>query len=266
MQGIALELRYRVFFDGATAIIEGFASIDNQSEQSFTDATLTLLLGEVQRVHTPSPLMMQSRNFESADANGAPTDGYRLHTIAQRVSLPSKTQTQLLFLPKTKLKAKKHFHVTLSNPLYLHGEQRSPITQSLLINTLPTSLPKGVVRSFADENGKILLLGESPIKQTPKGDSLELTLGVANDLSVTQTLLREENKDNKRSRAIRYVVQNMSQTAKVMELHIPFVNSKSAKITTKEPYRFTKGNLVTFSPLVASETKTSFDVIFESEK
>lgn len=266
MQGIALELRYRVVFDGIMATLEGFANIDNQSEQTFTNTKLSLLLGEVQRVDNTAPIALQHRSFESIAATPAADEGYTLHTITQRVSLPKKTQTQLPFMKKIELKAKKEFHTTLTHPLYLHGEQKSPITQSLLIKNLPQSLAKGVVRTFADADGKRLLLGESSIPQTLRGDSLELRLGLANDLGVTQRVLHEEQTKTRRSKEIGYELHNMSNTDKSIELRIPFVNSQNAKITTTKPYRFTKGNLVTFTLLVAARTKTSFNVIFESEK
>ena len=83
---------------------------------------------------------------------------------------------------------------------------------------------------------------------------------------MTQTpLSRDESKERIVSN-VEYSLKNSSNEDKTVELLVPFNINEDSKIKTTQNYKFTKGNLVTFTLTVKANSQESFKVNFKSRK
>ena len=268
MSDITFQTHYRLKFDEDSSTIEGFITIDNRSTKSFSDAKVSLLFGETQSHYKPTPHLVSARAFVTSDMQQTAVahEDYYLYPISKPLTLPSATQTQIVFAHKEKISTQKIYTATLNHPIYLRGEVNADVFQSLSLGALPFVLPKGVVRTYSKFQNQQILLGETEIQNTPKDTPLTLTIGKSFDLKVTETLLSAQQNAQTLSTHVEYKIINKSAKSKMLTLLIPFTKDINSKIKTQQEYRFTKGNFVTFSILVAPNATEKFNVHFESKQ
>jgi hypothetical protein len=206
---------------------------------------------------------MVSRHLANDSVNAAPHEAYLLHKIPYKISLPKKSQTQVAFTKKLKLQTRQIFRARASHPLYFQGSSQRAVMFWICIEKTPQTLASGLLRAYSTQEKTPILLGETEITQTPKGEKLELSLGSASEIVMQEELLEQEHtKEHQRSK-IRYKILNASDKNRDIELEIPFTKEPTASITTKEPYHFTKGNLATFSLHLAAGASKEFEVNFK---
>ncbi|WP_457744910.1 DUF4139 domain-containing protein [Sulfurimonas sp.] len=250
------------------ANLTGYISITNNSGKSFKDTTLYTLAGNVNRVSQPHPRIMYSKVMaaDSMSVSQHNIEGYHLYKIPFKVNLTNKEKTQINFLNKQNLKIKRSYEVYMSNPLYFYGEQTHNVTQFILLQKIATPLPSGTIRAYSKYNSTSIFLGENKIKHTPKNEKVRVKLGTNFDIKAKETLIKRADRKNYFDVDVRYTLENSSSENKIILLKIPFTRKQSAKIESKRAYRFTKGNLATFSIKVKAESNTSFNIHFESKK
>ena len=123
-------------------------------------------------------------------------------------------------------------------------------------------MPKGVVRSYSKLKETNMLLGETYLKHTPKNTPIDLKLGENFDLKVTEIILSRDDTKQYRDATINYIVKNSTKELKSVELLIPFNRNKTSIIESLKPYKFTKGNFVTFNIKVKKNSLVNFKVHF----
>lgn len=193
-------------------------------------------------------------------------EGYHFYTIPFKVTLANNEKTQIKFIDQKHIPTTRQYSANLMNPLYLQGERRVDVMQYLLLDGLNLPLPKGIVRSYSKLQDQTILLGETNIDHTPKDTPIKLKIGKNFDLKVTQTILKREDTSNWFDADVEYTLKNSSDKAKNITLYIPFNRQNNSSVKSDKSYSYTKGNLVTFTLLVAPNTSEKFQVHFESKK
>lgn len=252
-----------------SANLSGWITIDNRSGKKFDDTALYVLAGEINRASKPTyrrEVMYAKAVADSAEVTQEAHEGYHFYTIPFKVTLANNEKTQIKFTDKKRLEFSRKYSAHLYNPLYLRGEIKSDVSQYIKLDGLDTPLPKGVIRTYSKLKNTSILLGETSIKHTPKNTPLELKLGKNFDLKVVQTVLKREDSQRYYSVDVEYSVKNSSNKSKTVELLVPFNKNKNSLVKSSQVYKFTKGNLVTFSLMIKANSSKSFKVHFESKK
>ena len=270
INNISFQSDYTLDVGTDTANLTGWLTVKNNSGKAFHNTQLSLLAGDVHfaRKNTPQPVLYKeyvATDAQSTTARHQAYEGYHFYTVPFRVDLADKETTQVKFLTRNNIAIKRLYEAYLANPFSVRGEQKGSVTQSIAFTT-EQPLPKGTVRVYGTLNKQKILIGESSLPHTPKKEELKLTLGKNFDLLATQTLLEEEHRtDYERSR-IRYTLKNSSNETKKVTLYVPFSKEKYAKVTSNQPYTFTKGNLVTFTLNVIPNATATFVAEYELKK
>lgn len=261
---------YILNLDEKNTNLTGWITIDNRSGKAFENTSLHVLAGDINRVTAPRQNYRQVKAMAMvADAATEVAhqahEGYHFYTIPFKINLANNEKTQIKFVTKNNLDIKRKYIVQMNHPNYFSGEVSHDVTQKIEMKGLDIPLPKGIVRSYSKLDGTNILLGESAIKHTPKETPISLTLGKNFDVKVKETLIKRDRSSWYHENSVSYSVKNSSDTIKTIEILVPFTNNSSDKITSKQKYTFTKGNLVTFQIKIDPQSTKKFDVHFRSK-
>lgn len=260
---------YILNLKGNKANLNGWIAIDNCSGKKFQDTELHVLAGEINRSKKPQNYYREAKAMVMAGA--APVshqahEGYHFYTIPFRVNIANNETTQIKFIDKKNIPIERKYSVKLSNPSYFNGEIKHSVTQYIHLNGVEFPLPKGVIRSYSKLQNSTILLGENNIKHTPKDTPINLKLGKNFDLKVKETIMARNDTKKYSDATIKYTLKNSSKESKTVELLIPFNKNSTSTIETQKSYKFTKGNLVTFSVKLKAESSQKFKVRFRSKR
>ena len=250
------------------ANLRGFISVTNNSGKTFQNATLYALAGKINRLSNHQPRILYAKMV----AQDAPMvqehahEGYHLYKVPFNITLKNQEKTQINFFNKQNIPLKRVYTARMSNPLFFRSQRKVDVTQFITLKKLSTPLPSGTVRIYSKFQKTALLLGESHIKHTPKNEPIRLKVGTNFDLKVKERLLKRSDTKEFYKADIRYTIINHSNAIKTVVVKIPFRHNSDALIKSDAKYRFTKGNLATFSIQVKANEKRDFDVHFESRK
>ena len=270
INNISFKSDYILNVDQNASQLKGWITINNKSGKAFKDTTLSLLAGDVNRARNDRPVAYRAKSMmavnDSVEAKHQAYEGYHFYTMPFKVTLANNEKTQLQFISKNDIATSREYSANLSNPLYLRSEVKRDVNQFVTIDGLDAPLPKGTVRTYSKLGQRTILLGENKIGHTPKETPFKLKVGKNFDLKVTQTpLSRDESKERIVSN-VEYSLKNSSNEDKTVELLVPFNINEDSKIKTTQNYKFTKGNLVTFTLTVKANSQESFKVNFKSRK
>lgn len=271
IDNISFRSDYVLSLDDETADLTGWLTIKNNSGKTFTNTRLSLVAGDVHFVHNTTPHPMRSYKMANTLAMAAPATqhkaygGYHLYTLPSHIDIADKATTQVQFLTQNDIAVQRLYEVHLSYPLSLHAQQKADVVQSLVFQTTQP-LPQGVVRVYGAIQEHKVLLGEAKVAHTAKNGHVKLTLGNNFDLEATQTLLESEQRKGYKRSLVRYTVKNSSDETKKVTLFVPFSKEKNAKVTSNQPYVFTKGNVVTFTLNIIPNATATFVAEYELKK
>ncbi len=244
-------------------------TLDNRSGKHFKNTSLYVLAGDINRAkknhYTKERIYLKPMAVSESIAQEA-HEGYHFYSIPFKVNLSNNEKTQIKFTHKKNLLFSRKYTAMLHNPLYLRGEVKSDITQFIRLNSLDIPLPKGVARTYSKHKDTSVLLGETDIQHTPKNTDINLKIGKNFDLKALQRVLKREDTSSYFNVDVEYTLKNSSNETKTVQLFVPFNKNKNSKIKTSQNYKFTKGNLVTFSIEIQANSSKSFRVHYESKK
>ena len=269
IQDIAWQSNYILRLEKDKASLDGWISVENRSGKSYDEVDLYLLAGDINRASTPPVLYKQARAMimdESAPVGHQAHEGYHFYTVPFKVSLANNEKTQIKFITKTDIAVQRKQSVTLSNPNYLNAQQEHDVTQFVSLSALDIALPKGVVRTYSKLEETNILLGESALAHTPKESAIYLELGKSFDLKVIESVESKDDTKETFASSVKYTLKNNSDEEKTIELLIPFNKGENAKVTTKQAFTYTKGNLLTFNVTVGAMSSKEIMVNFVSGK
>jgi hypothetical protein len=182
--------------------MSGWAAIDNNSGKTFTDASLKLVAGDINRVQQPEIFLRGGRAAEmmyETDAKGFAEKAffeYHLYTLPRKATLANREKKQIsLFDPATTNVEKKYF--------YRPDRDAKAIDVAVVFTNSKSSglglpLPEGRVRLFkADDDGSLILLGEDQIDHTPTDEEVSLKVGNAFDIVGEQKIMNQQRISNK---------------------------------------------------------------------
>lgn len=268
INNITFKSNYILNLDANSSNLSGWVSITNNSGKRFENTKLALLAGDIQRTHQ-IPKAYYKRAVAMSDAVAVKEqsfEGYHFYTIPFKVTLANSEKTEIKFLSESNIASQRVYESRLSNPLYMKGERKSDVIQYVSLAKLERALPKGTVRIYSKLEGQTILLGEDRVAHTPKNTPLKFKTGKNFDLKVKESVTKRSDSKNFFNVDITYTLQNSSNSDKKVTLLIPFNRQTDSKVTTTEPYSFTKGNLVTFSITLKAESTKEFKVNYEGKK
>ena len=187
--------------------IVGWVTFNNMSGNSFKDAKVKLMAGDVNKVQPQAPRDF-SRNERSkvmAAAEMADTvseksfDEFHLYTIGRPVTLRNQETKQVEFIRGSNVKAPKIFvydGATMNYGYwnYYRGEGEYGVQTNKKVwvlrefknckeNNLGMALPKGRLRFYSrDDDGSLQFTGENNIDHTAKDETIRVYLGNSFDL------------------------------------------------------------------------------------
>lgn len=179
--------------EGSMLRLNGWATISNDSGTSYREAQVQLLAGDVNQ-QPPQPAMVRAESAV-ADARATPVSDYHIYDLEASLTLTPGQRTQVNLLGEREVPALQEYRMVGDALAQPSEPQPVPVSIHLLLeNTAPAlgqPLPAGTMRVYGEgPQGQLQLLGQDRIGQTPPGESFELLLGNAFDISAerTQTL------------------------------------------------------------------------------
>lgn len=188
--------------DDASARVDGYATVANNSGTSYGDAEVQLLAGTIQRGRGPMqpPAARRAEAFEEMAAapelQEAAFGDYHLYTVSTPLTLRAGESRRIRLLGAGSVETRKEY--TFSHSANYYRQSPEPLTQPVVVSYRiergeesefgGVPLPGGQVRMLQrDEAGRVQLLGMTVIPNTPKGEDLRLITGYAFDIVGTRT-------------------------------------------------------------------------------
>lgn len=219
--------------------LNGWVTFSNNAGKDFSDATIKLMAGDVNKI-TPSAPMMKTRSLEFMAA-AAPAvsekafDEFHLYTLQNRLNLQHGETKQVEFVSASDVTATKLYVYdgAASDPFqtfYGNDFRNDPNygTQSnskvwimrefanSKANQLGIPLPKGRVRFYQqDDDQQLEFIGENNIDHTPKDETVRLYTGNAFDVTGKRerTDYQVNSKNNWIKESFRITVKNRKEEA-----------------------------------------------------
>ncbi|GIL13317.1 MAG: hypothetical protein BroJett038_20370 [Chloroflexota bacterium] len=185
--------------------LNGWVTLTNTSGTTFHEAQVKLVAGEVKRIEAERAV--QRRAFALGMAMAAPAEPqieqreifeYQLYEIKRPVTVAHNETKQVEFITARGVLAERFYVFRVQPPFTTYGPRPyvEPVAPGasgavqvwLEFSTgeqsgLGADLPAGRLRAYQlDADGSAVLIGESKIKHTPKGENVKIELGKAFDL------------------------------------------------------------------------------------
>jgi hypothetical protein len=201
--GLSWSADYAVIIarDDASARVDGYATLANNSGTTYEGAELQLLAGSIQRgrgrFEPPAARMAQALEEAAApELQEAAFGDYHLYTVSTPLTLRAGESRRIRLLGAEAVRTRKEY--TFSHSANYRRQSPEPLTRPVAVSYgieraedsefggVP--LPGGQVRMLQrDEEGRVQLLGIAAIPNTPKGEELRLSTGYAFDIVGTRT-------------------------------------------------------------------------------
>jgi hypothetical protein len=192
---------------GDTLDVVGWVTVTNNSGQTFTNAAVKLMAGDVNRVQPQQPEMrgdvIRLQAFAvSAQVTEKAFDEFHLYTLPRPVTLHDRETKQVEFMRATGIKAP---------VVFVYDAERNTTKVAVMRefknssdNGLGLPLPKGRARFYRrdDADGRIEFVGEDSIDHTPKDELVRVRTGDAFDL-VAERLQMDQSSSSFNQRAER---------------------------------------------------------------
>ena len=178
----------------ATARVDGYANVSNNSGTAYESAEVQLLAGSIQRgggrvyENMARSVAFEMDAREAPALQGAAFGDYYVYTMSTPLSLRTGEARRVRLVGSQSVKAVKEY--TFSHPVVYHQQYPEAITEPVVVSYRierpkesdfgSEPLPAGQVRVYQnDDEGRLQLLGITGIANTPRGQNLRLTTGRA---------------------------------------------------------------------------------------
>jgi len=226
---------YVAVFDESneTMSLQGWATINNQTNTSFEDAELSVVAGQIGNQNNRNNYNrnrnrnngLRNAGIEAGSAERI-GDNY-IYPLPGRTTLATKQSKQISFVDADAVIAKKVYEYypngfqTIQNPQSV--DSRIAFSNSK-VGGLGEALPKGTVRVYSkDKRGKSQFVGESEIGHMAAGSDISMKIGEAFDITVKPTKVKE-------TKVSRYVMDT--------EMKYEVRNAKSEPVTVYIHHNF----------------------------
>ena len=184
--------------DDRTADVDGWVTLTNGSGTSFTNASLQLVAGDLNRVRQEFSKMADEMVAQRAAAAPPPMASeafseYHLYSVGRKTTIHNAETKQISMMTGTGVPVKKRYVVNGQSFYYRNAQNPgAPIKDSVHVfyqltneqrGGLGLPMPAGTVRVYqADTRGGVHFVGEDRIGHTPKDEALNLRIGRAFDV------------------------------------------------------------------------------------
>jgi hypothetical protein len=185
---------------GETLALQGLATLNNQSGQTWPQAQIKLLAGTVnQPANVPYREALGVMRAAAMDKVGGQIEpssvqDYHLYTLPRPLTLNDQQQKQIPLIKGEQIQAQIRYHHQIQVSAHQQlPPQQAPADIHLTFDapamaTDKTPLPAGQVRVFRpDSEGQLQFIGGSQLNATAAGDPVRLLLGEAFDVGVEST-------------------------------------------------------------------------------
>lgn len=205
-RGLSWQMDYALVLnsEGDQLKLDGLATLNNQTGVDFRNTKVLLMAGQVNQ--PPEQLIRRQKTAlvmaESMADSGAPEafQDYQLYRLPQRANLLNGQTKQVSLISAEQVKADRSYHYQMQIYPSLDRQQynQKPDIKISFINTekqgLGFPLPAGNARFFSpDSEANRHFIGSARIRNTSKGQKVELPIGKAFDLTVKrqQTIFKK---------------------------------------------------------------------------
>lgn len=211
--------------------LQGWATINNQTNTSFEDAELSVVAGQIGNQNNRNRYNNNRNNaqrrggFESGTAERI-GDNY-IYPLPGRTTLATKQTKQISFVDADAVTSRKVYEFypqgfqTIENPQSV--DSRIAFSNSK-VGGLGEALPKGTVRVYSkDKRGKSQFVGESEIGHMAAGSDISMKIGEAFDVTVKSTKVKETSVSRYvMDTEMKYEVRNAKPEATTVYIHHNF--------------------------------------------
>jgi hypothetical protein len=186
--GMSWHAEYVAVIDeaGSSLDLQGWASVENRSGATFTDAQVKLVAGAIHRAAVPRPqadvLGIMAERMATQKMAERGFFEYHLYEVPMRATLANNEVKQMGLLHADGVKSSKRFAYEAEK-----DPERVMVTvefENASAAGLGMPLPEGVVRVFQrDTDGSLELAGEDRVKHTPKNETVRISVGAAFDIT-----------------------------------------------------------------------------------
>lgn len=198
--GISWDADYVAVIDNNDASMDltGWVTIDNQSGATYSDASLKLVAGEVNRVQQPemyyeavpmrAGVAMDMQQFQEESFFE-----YHLYSLQRPSTIRDRQTKQMTLLSADNVAVQRQYifrSPQMSTWYRAVGQTGEPQHVNVVMefdnsedNNMGMALPKGTVRMYrADSDGALQFIGEDSIDHTPRDETIRLDVGEAFDI------------------------------------------------------------------------------------
>ncbi len=181
--------------EGNRLDLTALATLANTSGLGFEGASLRLIAGAVNRVAAARPKQLRrAMALESVAANDGAVQqavsGRYLYSYDRPLDLADRETKLLTLFQAPSVAVTRHYRFDELVSAYRGADQLGPVQAAIVLEVENTKaaglgrpLPGGILRIYEPAPGGPVFAGEDRIAHTPEGETLELTLGRAFDVT-----------------------------------------------------------------------------------
>ncbi len=225
--GFNWSARYNLILENdQKADLKGSADIENQTDKNFTDASITLVAGNVHQANNPRPRMQgaseAAMSFAAKDAvQQRAFSDYHLYDLQGKQTIVSHSEQLVPLVEGDGISVKKEYNYQPGYYTPMGSANNNAVTVSYTIvnankNHLGKPLPAGVVSIFRQDGNNLVLLGKDNIDHTAVNDSITVTQGEAFDVNGSDKVID---------------IRRISQKVTERDIEVALSNQKDSEIT-----------------------------------
>ncbi len=251
--------------------LASLVTIINESGKSYYQADLTLIAGELHKAHArpPFPSARSGRVMEMSAKMDSPFEeskSFEYHTyhLDSKFDLQNIETKQIPLFTST---------VARANKSYNYNYQRDPENVSVFFsienskkNNLGIPLPEGQIRIYKRDHGRLLILGEDFISNTPKDEIVKIEVGKAFDIKAERSVLeqRREGKNTEKQK-IAIELRNRKDDDVIINVVEPLIRHRNARILNSnyKVHQQTADKVEFLIPIKSGQTESlNFELIY----
>jgi hypothetical protein len=244
--GFKWKANYVATIDGEDLILNSWIKLNNNSDISLKNYSLTLLAGEVnrtreRRIYKTAMVKTKSLNAlkpGSREVVEKSLGGYHIYKIPFKVNIDKLSEKQINFFNANVKNWIKTDDIKLDG--YYSGKNEFKFNQVVQFknsekNGLGMPFPAGIMRFYQKDEDSTYFMGENRLKNIAKNENIKLSIGKDFDSVLSFQVLDRKNTKYNQYIKFEYEVRNRSQENKIYNItqRNPIHNTKIENTITK---------------------------------
>ncbi len=206
-----------------------------QNFESYDKASEIMVTAQRRSYAVPAPSPVMAISAESVAAPPPPPEqlgDLKLYTVPQRTTVAAMQMKQTRLIEQPGVPVEFYYAATVNGLSYRSAEPTSGMrmvrTHNDKAHQLGLPLPAGSMLFQQDQFGRSMLVGEPTLADTAEDEKIELSLGIASDLTIARRTLRRDAK----SQDAEVAISNAGPADLVLELKVPLYGGQ--KLTSAD--------------------------------